>query len=88
MDFSTLDIQKYIDMGVALVIGYTPKLILAVLTFIFGLIIIKQLTKGLKKIFTHQKLEPSLAGFLYSLISIGLKVLLFITVAGDRKSVV
>jgi len=82
MDFSTLDIQKYIDMGVALVIGYTPKLILAVLTFIFGLIIIKQLTKGLKKIFTHQKLEPSLAGFLYSLISIGLKVLLFITVAG------
>jgi small conductance mechanosensitive channel len=82
MDLSQIDVQRYLDMGVELVIGYTPKLLLAIFTFIVGWILIKQITKGLKKIFTHQKLEPSLAGFLYSLISIGLKVVLFITVAG------
>jgi len=82
MDFPNLDLQKYIDIAVELAISYTPKLLLALLTLIIGLFVIKHFTRVLDKAFEHQHLDKSLAGFLHSLLSIILKVILFITVLG------
>lgn len=77
-----MDIQKYTDIAIELAINYVPQLLLAGLTFFVWLFVIAKMVKVLEKAFHHQKLDPSLAGFLYSLISITLKILLFITVAG------
>lgn len=77
-----MDIQKYIDIWIELAINYIPQLLLAGVTFFVWLFVIARVVKILKKTFQYQKLDPSLASFLYSLISITLKILLFITVAG------
>jgi len=75
------DIQKYIDIAVELAINYIPQVILACVTLLVGLFIIRRIVRILDKGFQHQNLDSSLAGFLHNLISIGLKILLFITVA-------
>lgn len=77
-----MDIQKYIDILIELAINYVPQVLLAIVTLFIGLFIIKRIIRILDKTFTHQKLDQSLVWFLHSLISIILKVLLFITVAG------
>lgn len=82
MDFSNLDVQKYIDLGVEMVASYAPKLLLALVVLFVGLKAIKLLNKILDKIFAKQHLDPSVAGFLESLIAITLKIVLFIAVAG------
>lgn len=82
MNLADLDLQKYLDIIIELAIGYAPKLFMALATLVIGLFVIKHLTKLLDKAFTLQHLDKSLAGFLHSLISIALKIVLFITVAG------
>ncbi len=82
MDFSQLDLQKYIDLGVELTINYVPQLLLALATLVLGLFVIKHFTRVLDKAFELRHLDKSLAGFLHSFLSIILKVILFITVAG------
>lgn len=82
MDFSQLDIQKYIDIGLGLIINYTPRFILALITLVIGLFIIKYMMRALNKVLTHQHFDPSLTSFLQSFLSIFLKFILFITVAG------
>ena len=77
-----LDLTKYIDLGVEMVASYAPKLILAIVVLFVGLKAIKILNKVIDKIFNHQHLDPSVAGFLESLLSIVLKIVLFIAVAG------
>ena len=77
-----MDIQKYIDIAIELAINYVPQVLLAIVTLFIGLFIIKRIVRVLDKAFKHQKLDQSLVGFLHSLISIILKILLFITVAG------
>lgn len=61
---------------------YGQKLILIVIAIIVGLWIISLLTKGLTKAMAKQELEASLSSFLRSLVSILLKAMLFISVAG------
>lgn len=82
MDFSKIDIQKYVDLGIEMAAGYAPKLLLAIAVLFIGLKAIKILNKVLDKIFKHQHLDPSVAGFLESLLGIILKIVLFIAVAG------
>lgn len=77
-----MDIQKYLDIGIELAINYVPKIILALVTLMVGLFIIKRLIRILEKGFKHQKLDPSLASFLNNFFWIALKILLFITVLG------
>ena len=62
-------------------ITYAPQLALAVVTLLIGLWIIKVVCGGLNKAFTKSAMEATLQKFLESLISIGLKALLFISVA-------
>jgi len=74
------NIQHYIDLAVEMAMNYGPKLLLAILTYIIGSWFIKKITKvvdaGLEKSHT----DISLRGFLKSLISVILKLLLIISV--------
>jgi len=65
-----------------IVMEYGPKLVGAIFTLIIGLWVISLLGNALKKRFEKQNVDPSLRGFLNSMIGIGLKVMLFITVFG------
>ncbi len=60
---------------------YTPRLIAAVIFFVVGLWVVNRLTKLIAKAMHREKMDSSLQSFLSSLISIGLKVFLVITVA-------
>lgn len=74
------NIQHYIDLAVAMAMNYGSKLLLAIITYIIGSWLIKKITKvvdtGLKK----SKTDVSLRGFLQSLISVVLKLMLIISV--------
>ncbi|HYQ58286.1 MAG TPA: mechanosensitive ion channel domain-containing protein [Draconibacterium sp.] len=65
-----------------LVMTYGPKLIGAIITLIIGLWAISAIRNALRKRFEKQELDPSLRGFLNSLIGIGLKAMLWIAVIG------
>ncbi len=76
------NMNLYYDEAMKLVIGYAPKLVLALLTLIIGLWIIKLLARGVAKMLDRSNVDASLQGFLSSLTSMVLKVLLVISVAG------
>ncbi|MBS1745372.1 MAG: mechanosensitive ion channel [Bacteroidetes bacterium] len=61
---------------------YGLKIIGAILFFIIGLWIINAITRLIIKLMSHKKLDASLQSFLSSIISVGLKVLLLVSVAG------
>jgi len=65
-----------------IIMTYGPKLIGALITLIVGLWIISILRGVLRKRFEKQNMEPSLRGFLNSLIGMLLKVMLWIAVIG------
>lgn len=75
-------IDKHIDRLKDNVAEYAPKVVVALIVLIIGLWLIKRIAvlidKGMKK----RELDVSLRTFLRSLISIGLKIVLIVTVAG------
>ena len=71
----------YIDKAIMLLMEYGPKLILAIIVLIAGIMIINKLTKILKKLMEKREIDVSLKTFLASLINIVLKVLLVVSVA-------
>jgi len=75
-------LNVYIDKAVELTITYLPKFILALLTLFIGFRIIKWVVSLSGKALKKKKLEPTLIHFLGSFISIILKVMLLISVAG------
>ncbi len=78
MDTITSSSEKIYD----LVEKYGPRVIGAIITLIVGLWLIGILTRTLKKRFEKSDLDPSLRGFLRSLIGIVLKILLLVSVIG------
>ena len=72
------NLQNYSDKAIELLMGYGPKLILAFITLIIGLWVIKLFLKGLGKKMERSKTDLSLQRFLLSLIGIILKVMLVI----------
>jgi len=60
--------------------SYGPNVIGAILVLIIGLWVIKLLMGGFRRMTRKQDMDPSLRGFLRSIISITLKILLFISV--------
>ena len=77
---STDKINVYGDKAIELVTSYAPKVLMAIVTLIIGLFIIKLLTNGLNKLFARQNYDITLQGFLVSLVGMIFKVLLGITV--------
>jgi len=75
MNFEDLS-KKALDLCVE----YGPKLLLAILVLVIGFWIIKKVVKISDKLFEKSKVDVSLRKFLLSLIGIGLKILLLISV--------
>ncbi len=80
MELLTLEAlsTKYIN----LLIVFAPKLVAAVLVLIVGLWLIKMAGKVIAQFFDKKDYDVSLETFLQSLINIGLKIVLFLSVAG------
>lgn len=75
-------IDKYIDKVFDTIAQYTPVVISALLVLLIGLWVIKRVAIFSQKAFEKKDLDVSLRTFLRSLISIGLKIILIVTVAG------
>ncbi|MGB1298017.1 MAG: mechanosensitive ion channel family protein [Psychrobium sp.] len=80
-NLSTDKLQGLIDQGIELAMLYLPKLLLAIVTLIVGFWVIGKVVKGIEKILQARKVEATLERFLSSLVSVGLKVMLLISVA-------
>lgn len=76
------EINKYADMAIEMAMGYGPNLVLALVTLFVGLWIIGAFCRAVNAAFERSEMETTLRAFLNSLISIGLKALLLISVAG------
>lgn len=77
-----MKLQDHIDKILDRIIQFAPHLISALLVLIVGLWIIKRIAYLANKGFERRELDISLRTFLRSLISIGLKIILIVTVAG------
>ena len=76
------DFSKMYENIQALIAAYGMKIIGAILFFIIGLWITNAIAKFLSRLMSKKGIDPSLQSFLASMISIALKVLLLISVAG------
>jgi len=75
-------LQHYTQRAYELAVEYTPKIIIGTLVLIIGFWFIKQLAKFAERSMKRRGVDVSLSTFMRSLIAIGLKVILLITVAG------
>lgn len=78
----SLNIDKHIETLIANVVEYTPRIIGAILFLVIGIWLINRFSRIASKAMERRDLEISLRTFLRSLISIGLKIVLIVTVAG------
>ncbi|HXU27863.1 MAG TPA: mechanosensitive ion channel domain-containing protein [Bacteroidia bacterium] len=74
--------DKNIKMLIDLTVEYTPKIVMAALVLVLGFWLIKKLARISERAMVRRDLDISLRTFLRSLIGVGLKILLMITVAG------
>jgi small conductance mechanosensitive channel len=74
------EVTVYTDQAVGYLVEYGPNVLLALLTLVIGLWVIKLLGKGFERGMNKASLEVSLKKFLLSLVNILLKVLLVISV--------
>ncbi len=77
--------EKYFDFGklTELVTTYTPRVIGAILTLIIGSWIIGMIVKRVNKLMTKRKIDVTIQPFISSLIGVGLKIMLLLSVAGQ-----
>ena len=75
-------IQNYYQMAVDLIWRIGPQFLWATVTLLVGFWAIKIINKFANKAMTKGKVDVSLQKFIASLLSIGLKILLLISVAG------
>ncbi len=76
----TKELSGLADKALELGQQYAPKLAMAIVVFIIGLIIIRMITGALKRLFDKKDYDETLERFLLSLTGIILKVLLIVTV--------
>lgn len=73
---------NWLDMMARTVLDYTPRIISGLLVLFIGMWLITRIARLAEKAMGRRELEISLRTFLKSLISIGLKIVLIVTVAG------
>ncbi|MEQ8473659.1 MAG: mechanosensitive ion channel [Marinoscillum sp.] len=73
-DYSSIAMEYLFEWG--------PKVVLAILTLIIGLWIIKMVTKNTRKAMTKRDFDPSLTPFLVTILGVALKIMLLISVIG------
>lgn len=76
-----MDIENIISKGTNMAIEYAPKVLLAILTLIIGFWIIGKIIKFANRAMRKGGIDETLSKFLSSLLSIALKVMLFISLA-------
>ncbi len=76
-----VDIESFSDKVISALMEYGPKVILAVLSLIVGLWLIKKVARLVRVAMESRKFDVSLIPFMTSLISILLKITLIISVA-------
>jgi small conductance mechanosensitive channel len=74
--------NDYSSIAIDYVMTYGPKVVLAIVTLIVGLWIIKLVTNSTRKAMTKKEFDPSLTPFLVTILSVALKVMLLISVVG------
>lgn len=74
-------LRQYGDRLLALALHYAPTFLLALLTLVVGLWIIRGFTNLLRRVLSHKKLDVTLISFLANLLGWMFRVLLFISVA-------
>ncbi len=74
------NINYYWNHGLTLLLAYAPKVLLAVVTLILGLWLVKKMSNVSEKLMAKNNMEVSLKKFLISLSSILLKTMLIISV--------
>lgn len=70
------------DQWLPLVISYSSQLLLALVTLLVGWWIVGRITQALQAMMLRRDVDPTLHGFIGTLVSIGLKALLLVSVAG------
>ncbi len=75
--------EKRIEQFWTMAIDYTPKVIGAVITLIIGLLVIGWITSMIKKLMAKRGVDETIRPFLGSLVNIGLKVMLLLSVASS-----
>lgn len=83
MENATEQVSKvsgYLENFVHLVIVYAPKVLLALVLLIVGIIIINRLVRLMRRIMKKREMDPTLIPFLATLVSVILKVMLIISV--------
>ncbi|MFW5658813.1 MAG: mechanosensitive ion channel family protein [Bacteroidota bacterium] len=74
--------QEYFDHAIKIGIEYLPKVAGAILLLIVGMLVINQLNKLLRTRMEKRDVDKSLRSFISSIVSIGLKVMLVLSVVG------
>ena|SRR5690554_3618483 len=74
------DLDVYIERYGQKLIDFIPNLVGAILMLLIGLWVIRFINRMIKKFFDKKDYDPTLEGFIASLISYGLKILLFVLV--------
>lgn len=74
--------EEVLNQVVSFAVDYAPKVIGAIFTLVIGFWIVGRITRIFESALKKQKVEASLREFLGSLVNIGLKVLVLISVAG------
>lgn len=75
-------LSRHLESWISGLIDFAPRLLSALLVLFIGLWLIKRVSKLAVKAMQKRELDVSLRSFLRSLISIGLKIVLIVTVAG------
>ncbi len=75
------NVDKYLDIAVAMAMSYAPQLLLAVVTLIVGLWLANRITAAIALAFERAGMEETLRRFIGNLVNIGVKALLIISVA-------
>ncbi|MFC2175537.1 mechanosensitive ion channel family protein [Bacteroidota bacterium] len=76
-----MNFQLYSDQAVALIMMYAPKVVLALVVLVIGLWVINRGVSILGNVMNTRHVDKSLQPFLKSLVGIGLKAMLLISVA-------
>ncbi len=72
--------EKYLELGEALLLKHGPNVLSAILILIIGLFIVNMITKLAKKVMRKSSIDITLEKFLGNLLGWGLKILLIISV--------
>ena len=73
-------VEVYTAKAIELLMTWGPKLVLAIVILVVGIIIINSFSRFLRKVMEKRNVDPTLMPFLAGLISTLLKIMLIISV--------